>query len=86
MALNIGRCRVMNLGTENQYNKYTLRNVPLKESGTDLRPQKQCVVARNRANRVLEFIYRSVKSRSERVILKLYVALVRPHLDYAARF
>ena len=44
------------------------------------------MAARNRANRVLGFIARSVKSRSTKVILKLYLALVRPHLDYAAQF
>ena len=53
---------------------------------SDLRPRKQCIEARNRANRLLGFITRSIKSRSAEVILKLYLALVRPHLDYAVQF
>ena len=40
-----------------------------------------CIEARNRANRVLGFIARSIKSRSGEVILKLYLALVR-HYSY----
>ena len=96
MEFNIDKCSVINLGRENQHNRYTLRNVLLKKSkterdlgvvvSTDLRPRQHCVAARNRANRVLGFIARSVKSRSTKVILKLYLALVRPHLDYAAQF
>lgn len=38
------------------------------------------------ANRVLGFSARSVNSRSAEVILKPYLALFRPHLDYAAQF
>ena len=41
---------------------------------------------RNRANRVLGFVSRSVSNRTEKVILQLYLALVRPHLDYAVQF
>ena len=53
---------------------------------SDLRPRKQCIEARNRANRLLGFIARSIKSRSAEVILKLYLALVRPYLHYAVQF
>ena len=53
---------------------------------SDLRPRKQCIEARNRANRLLGFITRSIKSRSAEFILKLYLALVRSHLDYAVQF
>ena len=52
----------------------------------DLYPRKQCIETRNQANWVLGFIARSVKSRSGEVILKLYLALVRPHLHYAMQF
>ena len=48
-----------------------------------LRPRKQCIEARNRPNRVLGFIARSIKSTSAEIILKLYLPLVRPHLNYA---
>ena len=35
---------------------------------------------------VLGFIAQSIKSRSAQDILKLYLALVRPRLDYAVQF
>ncbi len=60
------------------------KKAPLISS--DLRPRNQCIQAKNRANRVLGFITRSVSNRSADVILKLYLALVRPHLDYAVQF
>ena len=53
---------------------------------SDLRPREQCIIARNRVNKILGFISRCVTNRSSKVILKLYLALVRPHLDYAAQF
>ena len=53
---------------------------------SDLRPRKQCIEARNQANGVLGPIARNIKSRSAEVILELYLALVRPHLDYAVQF
>ena len=35
---------------------------------------------------VLGFIAGNIKNRSTEVILKLYMALVRPHLDYTVHF
>ena len=96
MEFNVGKCSVMSVGRSNPLHNYSLNNSPLARSrcerdlgvlvSSDLRPRAQCVQARNRANRVLGFISRSVSNRSADVILKLYLALVRPHLDYAVQF
>ena len=53
---------------------------------SDLRPRQQCILARNRANKILGFIGRCVTNRTPEVILRLYLALVRLHLDYAVQF
>ena len=52
----------------------------------NLRPREQSISARNRANRVLDFIARNVCNRSVDIILKPYLTLVKPHFDFAMQF
>ena len=75
---------------------YTLGGVDIDKSNSekdlevllsqDLRPREQCISAKNRANRVLGFITKSVSNRSADVILRPYLALIRLHLEYAVQF
>ena len=96
MQFDVNKCSIMSLDKSNGPVDYTLNDTTLGRSynvrdlgvqvNRDLRPREQCIIARNKANKILGFISRCVANRSSEIILRLYFALVRPHLDYAAQF
>ena len=52
---------------------------------TVMKPSHQCIEAKNKTNRLLVFISKSIKCKSKDVIMKWHNSLVRPHLEYCSQ-
>ena len=88
MLFNFGKCKCLHTGHRNLNVNYKMGDTVLKEKdlgvtiSADMKVSEQCGIAASKGNQILGLIRRNITYKGKKLIIPLYKAIVRPHLEY----
>ena len=92
MLFNFGKCKCLHTGHGNldvNYKMgYTVLGTTVKEKdlrltiSADMKVSEQCGIAATKGNQILGLIRRNITYKGKKLIIPLYKAIFRPHLEY----
>ncbi len=92
MLFNVGKCKCLHTGPGNTGMNYEMggtilsKTVEEKDLGVtmndNMKVSEQCRIAASKGSQVLGMIRRNRTYKEKSLIVPLYKAIVRPHLDY----
>ena len=92
MLFNFGKCKCLHTGSGNTGMNYEMggtilsKTVKEKDLGVtmnaNMKVSEQCRIAASKGNQVLGMIRRNITYKEKSLIIPLYKAIVRPHLEY----
>ena len=92
MLFNFGKCKCLHTGPGNTGKNYEMggtilsKTVKEKDLGVsmnaNMKVSEQCRIAASKGNQVLGMIRRNITYKEKNLIVPLYKAIVRPHLEY----
>ena len=92
MLFNLGKCKCIHRGHGNLGVNYkmghTVLDITVKEKdlgitiSTDMKVSDKCGIAAPKGNQILGLIRKNITYKEKKLIIPLYKAIVRPHLEY----
>ena len=92
MLFNFGKCKCLHIGPRNTSMTYemggTILSITVKEKylgvtmNANMKVSEQCRIAASKGNQVRGMIRRNITYKEKSLIVPLYKAIVRPHLEY----
>ena len=92
MLFNLGKCKCLHTGPGNTGMSYEMGGTILSKTGKEkdlgvtinvnMKVSEQCRIAASKGNQVLGMIMRNITYKEKCLIIPLYKAIVRPHLEY----
>ena len=87
MLFNFGKCKCIHIGHGNMDEEYKMGDAVLGRTtqvtfSADMKVSEQCGIAASKGNQIVELIRRTITYKEKHLIVPLYKAIVRPHLEY----